>query len=64
MFNETDNGQTRYCPICEELRKYKQVTSLRSVNGMAVYEFLNSDSFKAFIEEMDSGIDEPELISI
>ena len=26
MFNETDNGQTQYCPMCEEwAEKYKEL---------------------------------------
>ena len=36
----------------EELRKYKQVTSLRSVNGNGVLDYLNSDTFKAIEEEL------------
>lgn len=36
----------------EELRKYKQVTNLRSVSGEGVFQFLNSDTFKALAEEL------------
>ena len=37
----------------EELRKYKQVTSLRSINGHAVLSYLNSDVFKELASEME-----------
>jgi len=36
----------------EELRTYKQVTSLREVSGYAVKKFLDSDQFKAIEEEL------------
>lgn len=42
----------------EEMRKYKPLTSLRSVNGHKVLEFLNSDDFKAFVEEMENAKEE------
>lgn len=37
----------------EEMRKYKPLTSLRSINGHAVLDYLNSDAFKDFVEEME-----------
>ena len=43
----------------EELRKYKQVTNLRSVKGEEVLNFLNSDTFKALAEDMKE-----ELVSL
>lgn len=37
----------------EELRKYKQVTSLRSVCGDSILNYLNSDTFKALEKELE-----------
>ena len=37
----------------ETLKGYKQVTSLRSVNGNNVIEFLNSPQFQELAKEMD-----------
>ena len=42
----------------EEMRKYKPLTNLRSVDGHSVLNYLNSDSFKEFIEKMESITDE------
>ena len=42
----------------EELRKYKPLTNLRSVNGHRVLEFLESDDFKDFVEEMENAKEE------
>ena len=37
----------------EEFRRYKQLTSLRSINGNAILEFLESDKFKELEKMMD-----------
>lgn len=42
----------------EELRKYKQVTNLRSVIGEGVLTYLNSDTFKELEEALNSEKDE------
>lgn len=44
----------------ENFKSYKQVTSLRSVSGQSVLDFLNSPSFQELQEEMD----ETELVSV
>ena len=37
----------------EDLKSYKQVTSLRCVNGSSINKILNSETFKKFVEEME-----------
>ena len=44
----------------ETFRNYKQVTSIRSINGLAILEILNSDSFKELVDEMEKDLDNTE----
>ena len=48
----------------EEVKGYKQVTSLRNVNGDTILNILESDRFKALLEEMDEPLNEPELLTL
>ncbi len=45
----------------ETFTSYKQVTNLRSVNGLHILEILESEAFKAFLEEMDKQLEDEEL---
>jgi len=42
----------------ETFKGYKQITALRSINGHAILDILNSDNFKEFVEEMEDTIKE------
>ena len=46
----------------ETFRSYKQVTSLRSVNGFSVLDTLNSDSFKEVLSGIEDKSEDKELV--
>ena len=50
---DTEKLESLVLDFDETLKGYKQVTSLRSVNGNNVIEFLNSPQFQELTKEMD-----------
>lgn len=52
----TDRLESLVLDYDETVRSYKQVTALRSVNGLGVLEILESPDFKEMVDEMEKAL--------